>query len=125
MDKSMRNENQDIAFQSEQEMLQFVTQQMVVNKVSSFDTMTMLGERGVDTDTAFAAIEKVENNLKGVDRKAGRKDMLWGAIWFIGGLTVTLVTYSDASQGGGRYTVAYGAIIFGLIQLIRGAYNSR
>ena len=125
MDKSMQNENQDIAFQSEQEMLQFVTQQMVINKVSSFDTMTMLGERGVDTDTAFTAIEKVENNLKGVDRKAGRKDMLWGAIWFIGGLTVTLVTYSDASQGGGRYTVAYGAIIFGLIQLIRGAYNSR
>jgi len=125
MDKSMQNENQDIAFQSEQEMLQFVTQQMVINKVSSFDTMTMLGERGVDTDTAFAAIEKVENNLKGVDRKAGRKDMLWGAIWFIGGLTVTLVTYSDASQGGGRYTVAYGAIIFGLIQLVRGAYNSR
>lgn len=125
MDKSMQNENQDIAFLSEQEMLQFVTQQMVVNKVSSFDTMTMLGERGVETDTAFAAIEKVENNLKGVDRKAGRKDMLWGAFWFIGGLTVTLVTYSDASQGGGRYTVAYGAIIFGLIQLIRGAYNSR
>lgn len=120
-------EQDEIAFNSEQEMLQFVREQMITKKVSSFDTMTMLTQRGVDTDTAFAAIEKVENQLKGVDIKAGRKDMIWGALWFIGGSLVTLITYSNASSSpsGGRYTVAYGAIIFGLIQFFRGAMKSR
>ena len=120
-------EQDEIAFNSEQEMLQYVREQMITNKVSSFDTMTMLTQRGVDTDTAFAAIEKVENQLNGVDRKAGRKDMIWGALWFIGGSLVTLITYSNASSSpsGGRYTVAYGAIIFGLIQFFRGVMKSR
>lgn len=50
------------------------------------------------------------------------KDILFGALWFVGGSVVTIFTYSNA-YGGGRYVVAYGAIIFGAIQLIRGLYN--
>ncbi len=52
-------------------------------------------------------------------RARGKKNVLWGAIWCIGGTIVTVVTYSIAS-GGGTYIVAWGAIIFGAIQLIMG-----
>ncbi len=52
-------------------------------------------------------------------KEQGKKNILWGAIWCGGGTVVTVVTYSIAS-GGGTYLVAWGAIIFGAIQLIRG-----
>lgn len=50
----------------------------------------------------------------------GSKNMAMGALWFIGGLLVTLATYSSA-QGGGTYVIAYGAIIAGAIQFLIGA----
>ena len=50
----------------------------------------------------------------------GGKNMLYGALWCIGGTMVTLATYS-AAQGGGRYLVAWGAILFGAIQFLIGA----
>jgi hypothetical protein len=44
--------------------------------------------------------------------------MIYGALLFIGGLVVTGVSYAAASDGG-TY-VAYGAVIFGVVQFIRG-----
>lgn len=53
-------------------------------------------------------------------RAAGSKNMLVGALWCIGGIIVTTVTYSAASNGGGTYFVAWGAILFGGIQFLQG-----
>jgi hypothetical protein len=54
-------------------------------------------------------------------REAGRSNMLYGALWFIGGLLVTLATFSFAQgSGGGTYVVAWGAMIGGAIQFFRG-----
>lgn len=53
-------------------------------------------------------------------RKNASKDLVVGGLWFLGGISVTVVTYSSASSGGGTYFVAYGAIIFGAVQFIRG-----
>ena len=57
------------------------------------------------------------------DATGGGRDMVVGAIWCIGGILVTALTYGAAasSPGGGRYVIAYGAIIFGAIQFLRGA----
>jgi hypothetical protein len=41
----------------------------------------------------------------------------------IGGLIVTAVTYSNASNEGGTYVVAWGAIVFGGYQFIKGIYQ--
>lgn len=49
----------------------------------------------------------------------GSKDMIFGALWFFGGIIVTVATFSAASNGG-TYVVAWGAIIFGAIQFFRG-----
>jgi hypothetical protein len=40
-------------------------------------------------------------------------------LWCVGGTIVTIVTYQAAS-GGGTYMVAWGAIVFGGIQFLRG-----
>jgi hypothetical protein len=60
-----------------------------------------------------------------VTRELGGKNMLHGALWCIGGITVTFVTYSSAvSSGGGTYVVTWGAILFGGLQFLKGMYQS-
>src|SRR5215813_756572 len=36
------------------------------------------------------------------------------------GIAVTAATYHDASQSGGTYTIAYGAMIVGVLNIVRG-----
>lgn len=55
---------------------------------------------------------------------AAQKDLIFGAVWLFGGLIVTAVSYSAASQGGGSYVVTTGAIAYGLVRLIRGALRA-
>lgn len=45
--------------------------------------------------------------------------MVVGGLVAVGGLAVTVITAAGAS-GGGRYVVAWGAILFGVIQCVRG-----
>jgi hypothetical protein len=49
------------------------------------------------------------------DPAAGRKDMIFGAMWFIGGV---IATVADIGY------IFYGAIIVGAIQFFRGLSNS-
>src|SRR3954471_2004438 len=41
-----------------------------------------------------------------------------GAIWFAGGCAITAATYLAAGDGGGRFFIAWGAVLFGAMQLI-------
>ena len=50
---------------------------------------------------------------------AARRNMLVGGLWCGGGIAVTAITYLNAS-GGGTYVVAWGAIIFGGFQFLKG-----
>jgi hypothetical protein len=53
-------------------------------------------------------------------RDKARNAGIIGSLWAVGGLLVTLITYLEASQSGGKYVIMWGAIIFGAIQAIRG-----
>ena len=55
-------------------------------------------------------------------RAAANKMMVHGALWCIGGIVVTAVTFSMASANatGGSFVVAWGAILFGFIQFLKG-----
>ncbi len=47
--------------------------------------------------------------------------MFYGAFWCIGGIAVTVLTYQTAADmGGSRFIIAWGAILFGAIQFLRG-----
>jgi hypothetical protein len=50
---------------------------------------------------------------------AARRNMWVGGAWCAGGIAVTAYTYSAAS-GGGIYVVAWGAIVFGGWQFVKG-----
>ncbi len=71
---------------------------------------------------ATGAAENTFNPRTNALKKAGQRNMLVGALWCIGGIIVTAVTYLAASNSptGGTYMVTWGAIIFGAIQFFRG-----
>jgi len=71
-------------------------------------------------DSASASI--VVKNLSAARSRVATKNMLYGALWCIGGIIVTAITFSAAS-GGGRYVIAWGAILFGGIQFLRGLWQ--
>jgi hypothetical protein len=52
-------------------------------------------------------------------RKKASNRILYGFLWLLGGIIATSVSYESAS-GGGTYSVFYGAIIWGVIDMIRG-----
>jgi hypothetical protein len=49
-----------------------------------------------------------------------RRDVLVGALWLGGGVLVTVVSYSLVPEGGGRYVVTLGPIVYGAVRLLRG-----
>jgi hypothetical protein len=49
----------------------------------------------------------------------GLRKMFIGALWAIGGTIATLASY-DSAKGGGRYFIFWGAILFGVIDFLRG-----
>ena len=75
-----------------------------------------LVQKGLGQEAASGVVA----NLIQARAKAAKKNMLYGALWCIGGIIVTVVTLGMAVQGGGTYIVAWGAIIFGAIQFFRG-----
>jgi hypothetical protein len=79
-----------------------------------------LVERGLGREPARIVVGKLSEIRSQARAKAGSRNMAIGAAWCIGGVVVTAVTYSAASEGGGTYIVTWGAIIFGAVQFFRG-----
>jgi lipoprotein-releasing system permease protein len=54
-------------------------------------------------------------------RRSARWKIIRGVVWLVGGSAVTAYTYEVAVEaGGGNYTVAYGAIAVGVIDIVWG-----
>ena len=100
----------------------FAAEQMK-NGVPPQQIKSLLVERGLDQDSAAVVVSNLSEMRAKAVREAGNSDMLYGALWCIGGIVVTVATMSAAS-GGGTYVVAWGAIVFGGIQFFRGLTSS-
>ncbi len=92
---------------------------------STDDIHADLRARGLDEPAAAEVVRKVSGVHKAL-KEAGKRNMLCGAAWCIGGVLVTALSYGAAahSMGGGSYIVAWGAVIFGAIQFFRGLGQS-
>jgi hypothetical protein len=53
-------------------------------------------------------------------RAAAHRALVVGAVAVVLGLIVTLTTYAHASGASGVYVLAWGPIVFGLVQIVRG-----
>jgi hypothetical protein len=84
-----------------------------------------LVEQGLDAESAATVVDNLKQARAKALKEAGQKNMLFGALWCIGGIAVTAITYQAAAGGGGgSYVVAWGAILFGAIQFFRGLAQS-
>lgn len=70
------------------------------------------------------AVEEYKNSPEGRRAMAEqyKRRMLYGILWAVGGIVVTLATYSAASSGG-TYIIAWGAILWGAIDFLRGFFG--
>ncbi len=84
---------------------------------------------GWEEQTATDLVDQVEADLiayknspegKADLLKKHKKNMIFGALWAIGGTVVTTTTYEQATEEGGTYIVAYGAILIGIFQFLMG-----
>jgi hypothetical protein len=67
---------------------------------------------GLDETSAWTIVNKIEDEVSELKKKAGTKNILYGSLWLIGGIIATA-----ASDG---QVLFYGAILAGLVQLISG-----
>lgn len=102
----------------------FAAEQMR-NGVEPTDIEKRLMEMGLDAEAAALVVNNLKQARSKALKEAGQKNMLFGALWCIGGIAVTALTYQAAAGGGGgKYIIAWGAIVFGAIQFIRGLAQS-
>jgi hypothetical protein len=104
-----------------QEVYEFAAEQML-DGASAQQVRSSLIHNGLDPEDAAIVVSNLSDMRAEAIRKAGKKAMLHGGLWCIGGTVVTLVTYAAAS-GGGTYIIAWGAIIFGAFQFFRGLWQ--
>jgi hypothetical protein len=106
------NEVQEI----QQKIYQFIVNALVNEKKANYEVVKELVEMGISETTANEIVDEIEFQIQTEKVKRGKRDMLFGALWCIGG---TLLTLSNIGY------VFWGAIVFGAYQFIRGAVNSQ
>ena len=85
------------------------------------EIQSSLTRGGLDAEAAATVVGNLKQIKAKAHKEAGRKNMLYGALWCIAGIGLTALTYRMASAaGGGKFLVAWGAILFGGIQFVRG-----
>lgn len=87
---------------------------MINKRMTITGTRNKLKELGVDEKLASSLAYKIDGQITEAKKSAARKDILWGAVWCVGGLVLSIANIGY---------LFWGAILFGGIQLIRGLVN--
>lgn len=104
-----------------------VSQQQAVNEIYSYaanllfnekkNSMAVrkaLVEKGFSEDGAFTIVKNLEDEAKKAKRQGANKDMLYGALWCVGGTVATVANVGF---------IFWGAILFGGVQFLKGLIN--
>ncbi len=93
---------------------------MYIEKKGSEETKRILQNiYDLEEEEANTLVKQIQEYYDIIEEKKG-KNVLYGLLWFGGGILLTIFTYSNAMAMGGTYFIFYGAIIGGLAQAIRG-----
>ena len=96
------------------ELYNFAANMLVNDKKTSKDVQIALVGKGLSESAAYTIVHNLEVEIKSAKKESGRKDMLYGALWCIGGTVATVANIGF---------IFWGAILFGGIQFIKGAIN--
>lgn len=95
---------------------------MIKEKKTRSETIKVLVSQGIDQNMAITVVNELHKTIVEEKRKKGSRDILFGSLWFVGGIFFTAITLTEAKKGG-TYIVAWGAVLFGALQIIRGFIN--
>jgi hypothetical protein len=103
---------EDAYDQAAQQMLQGAARSEILDRLT---------QRGLDADSAVNLVDRLKQIQAQAKKLAAKHNMFYGALWCIGGIVVTMFIYQAASNaGGGPYIIAWGAILYGGFQFLRG-----
>ena len=100
----------------------FAAQRMASGATGSVVEQELM-QQGLDPQSARTVVTELARVKSGAMRSAGLKNMGIGALFCVGGIIATVVTYGMASESGGTYIIAWGPAIFGGIQFFRGLFQ--
>lgn len=78
---------------------------------NAYEVKEALMERGLNEDSATAIADGLEQEIAKAKKDKAQKDMLYGALWCVGGIALTMANVGF---------IFWGAIVFGAIQFFRG-----
>jgi len=88
---------------------------LVNENKSATETKNALIDQGLDEESATIVVSNLEQQIKDAKKERANKDMLYGALWCIGGIVATV---ADIGY------IFWGAIVFGGYQFFKGLSNS-
>ena len=89
--------------------------QLLVNQgLNDVEAERKLVEKGIDAQEAKTVVAQISQQITDAKRERANKDMLYGALWCVGGL---IATVADIGY------IFWGAIVFGGIQFFKGVAN--
>ncbi len=108
---SKADENTPVADQSFYEEAAFY---LFSVKKSDDEVLYLLTQKGLSDGAAATIITGLHAQYNSELRNKAKKDMLWGGVWFFGGIIATVADFG---------LIFWGAILFGGIQFFRGVSN--
>jgi len=90
--------------------------QLMVSGRTAPEVEMILVNEGLDGNTARVVVNTIEEQISAAKKSKAQKDMLYGALWCVGGLILTLAHIGF---------IFWGAIVFGGVQFFRGVANSQ
>ncbi len=108
-------ENQNVGSQAAvNEFYNFAANLLVNEKKNPRDVQNALVGKGLSESAAFTIVYNLEVEIKNAKKESGKKDMIYGALWCMGGTVATVANIGF---------IFWGAILFGGVQFIKGAVN--
>lgn len=84
--------------------------------------VNLCGISSLSVEEAKTVVANIMHRVHRTQKQKSNKNILYGALWCLGGLLLTWITYDSASEGG-TYVITWGAIIFGAIQFLKGVFH--
>jgi hypothetical protein len=97
------------------QMFSYAANLLVQEKKSPEEVRAALKKIGLDEPTAVLVVDTLEKQIQAAKKESANKDMLYGALWCVGGIIATAAHIGF---------IFWGAIIFGAIQFFKGVANA-
>ncbi|MBL3656002.1 hypothetical protein [Fulvivirga sediminis] len=111
METSLSPEKQ----QTVDQIYMYAADLLVNQKLGSVEVKNRLTERGLSAEIANIVVNNMQQQIAEVKKSKAKKDMIYGAVWMVGGLVLTIANIGF---------IFWGAVLFGAIQFIQGAVKA-